>query len=110
MKENRTRDIASEFEVLWPLGEKTKLAIQPAPRLDTLEGKTIGELSDMLFRADILFSELEKLLSEQYPGIRFVNYEDFGCTHGGQEEATIASLPEKLVQNHCDAVISAVGG
>ena len=110
MKMKSTHRGESEFEVLWPLGAKSGRAINPAPRLQTLEGKTIGELSNNLFRADILFSELERLLSERYPGIRFVNYDEFGCIHGGQEEATISSLPEKLAQSHCDAVISAVGG
>ena len=110
VKKGNARDIESVFEVVWPLGEKAMKTIKPVPRPATLEGKTIGELSNMLFHADVLFAELEKLLSTRYPGVRFVNYEEFGYTHGGQEEATIASLPAKLAYNRCDAVISAVGG
>ena len=98
------------YRVVCPLGQKTVSGITPAPRLDTLEGKTICELWNMLFRGDMLFSELEGLLSEQYPGITFVSHNQFGYTHGGHEEETISQLAAKLASHGCDAVISSVGG
>ena len=110
MNSDNTSGADSRFEVVWPLGGKSTRDIQPVPRLDTLEGKTICEMSNMLFKADILYSELETLLSKRYPGVKFVSHENFGCTHGGHEEDTIAALPEKLAQFNCDAAISAVGG
>jgi len=41
---------------------------------------------------------------------KFVEYPTFGNTHGPQEAEIIATLPEKLRQYGCDAVISGVGG
>jgi hypothetical protein len=85
-------------------------AIPYAQRLDTLEGKTICELSNLIYRSDEIFPLVEKELSNRYEGIKFISYKTFGSIHGGGEESTIAALPNALKQNKCDAVISGVGG
>jgi hypothetical protein len=97
------------YEVVWPYGEKVGKISHLAKRLDTLNGKTVCEIWDYVFKGDKIFPILEKELAKQYPGIKFVNYSEFGSTHGGEEKRTIASLPSKLKENRCDAVISAVG-
>ena len=97
------------YEVVWPCGEKVGKITRLAKRLDTLKGKTVCELWDYLFRGEKIFQILEGELAKQYPGIKFVNYSEFGSTHGGEERTTIASLASKLKEKGCDAVISAVG-
>ena len=97
------------FEVLWPCGEKTAKIVPIAKRLDTLEGKTIGELWTNGFRGDKVFQILEKELSKRYAGIKFVNYQAFGSTHRQEERQTIAALPDRLRKHNCDAVISSMG-
>ncbi len=99
------RDQATE-RVLWPRGPKT-IDVRPlARRLDTLEGRTVGELWDDLFRGDEIFPMLEFELTRRFPGVRFVSYRAFGSTHGGEEHRTLAELPSKLQQHGVDAVIS----
>ena len=97
------------YEVLWPRGRKAEGTLSLASRLDTLEGKTVCELSPGTFRADEIFPMIEKELAKRYPGIKFVNYKEFGSTHGGDETKVLAAIPDKLKQNKCDAVISGVG-
>jgi hypothetical protein len=41
--------------VVWPRGQKTVAPKAVAPRLPTLDGMTIGELWDDLFRGDEIF-------------------------------------------------------
>ena len=96
-------------EVVWPRGKKTIEGARFAKRLDTLEGKTVCNLWDWLFRGDEISPMLEKELQKRFPGIKFVSYEVFGSTHGGDEAKVLAALPDKLKQNKCDAVISGVG-
>ena len=97
------------YTALWPRGEKT-VAIAPlAPRLDTLEGKTVAFLWDYLFRGDEIFPILESELSAAYPDIRFVGYSTFGSTHGSEEGRIIADLPKNLAENNVDAIISGMG-
>ncbi len=97
------------FEVLWPRGKRVAEAGRFASRLDTLDGKTVGALWDWAFRGEQVFPALGKELARRYPGLKFVSYETFGSTLGGEEARTVAALPDKLRQNGCDAVVSAMG-
>jgi hypothetical protein len=56
-----------------------------------------------------MFPVIEKELAKRYPGIKFVGYDVFGCTHGPEEREVLAALPDKIRENKCDAVISGVG-
>jgi hypothetical protein len=94
------------YRVVWPRGARTVQATDVAPRLPTLEGKTIGQLWDDLFRGDEIFPMLEAELGRRFPGVRFVRYDVFGSTHGRDEGRVLAELPDKLRQHEVDAVIS----
>ena len=93
-------------QVLWPRGRRTVTARPVAPRLETLAGKTIGQLWDDLFRGDEIFPILEEELGRRFPGVRFVRYDTFGSTHGRHEGKVLAELPEMLRRHQVDAVIS----
>ena len=94
------------YRVVWPRGPKTVQAADVAPRLSTLDGKTVGELWDDLFRGDEIFPILEEELRRRVPGIRFVRYDTFGSTHGRDEQRVLAELPGRLRELEVDAVIS----
>ena len=94
------------YRVVWPRGARTVPAADVAPRLDTLEGKVIGQLWDDLFRGDEIFPMLEEELTRRFPGIRFVPYDTFGSTHGREEQRVLAELPDRLRELGVDAVIS----
>lgn len=97
------------YAVAWPRGEKT-LEITPlADRLDSLEGKKIGFLWDYLFRGDEIFPVLEEGLKARFPGIEFVDYREFGSTHGGEEHEVIAAMADKLKATGVHAVVSGMG-
>jgi hypothetical protein len=57
-----------------------------APRLSTLEGKTIDQPWDDFFRGDEIFPILEEELARRLRGVRFVRYDTFGSTHGRDEQ------------------------
>jgi hypothetical protein len=97
------------YEVVWPRGKRATRDVHLAKRLDKLEGKTIGSLWNFAFRGDEIFPIINKELERRYPKTKFVSYEMFGSTHGGDEAQTIAALPEKLRQNKVDAIISGIG-
>ena len=94
------------YRVVWPRGPHDGAGGDVAPRLATLEGKTIGQLWDDLFRGDEIFPMLEEELARRYPGVRFVRYDVFGSTHGRDEQQVLAELPAKLKALEVDAVIS----
>ena len=74
-----------------------------------LSGKRVAFLWDMYFRGDEIFELLKEELGARYSGIDFVDYQEFGPTHGDGEEEMAAQLSSVLLAKKVDAVISAVG-
>jgi hypothetical protein len=99
-------DDRSIQRVLWPRARRTVEALPLAKRLPTLEGRTIAHVWDYLFRGDEIFPVLEAALASRFPGLRFVPYQTFGSTHGGDEHEVLAALPDRLRAHGVDAVIS----
>jgi hypothetical protein len=100
---------STEYEVVWPRSPRS-IKINPvAKRLDNLQGKTIAQLWDYIFRGDEIFPILEEELGKRFPTTKFINYNVFGSTHGDKEHEVVASIPEKLKQYRVDAVISGMG-
>ena len=97
------------YEVYWPRAPRERRNQPLARRLDTLEGKTVAQLWDYMFKGDQVFALLEEGLKAKYPGIRFVNWRELGNTHGSDERAVIAALPQKFKELGVDAAISGMG-
>lgn len=100
------------YEVVYPLERFAGELVPLVPRLDTLEGKTICELTQDMFGAEITFPEIRKLLSEQYPGIKVVLNTELPDTWGKRvpEKDLPELIPKALAEKGCDAVISGNGG
>ena len=94
------------YEVFWPRAERQQKRRALAPRLASLEGKTVAQLWDFVFRGDEIFETLDEALKARYPGIRFVSWREFGNTHGRDEREVVAAIPERLNAFGVDAVIS----
>ena len=100
--------------VISPIGSETVKASPTAPRLDSLNGKTICELWNEDFKGDIMFPIDRELLQERFPDVKFVPYTDFPIavlkgTPSYQREVLdqiIALAREK----GCDAFITGNGG
>ena len=97
------------YEVFWPRAPRQMRTKLLAPRLDSLEGKTVAQLWDYLFKGDEVFALLEESLKARFPGVRFVSWREFGSTHGGEERAALAALPQRFKEFGVDAVISGMG-
>lgn len=97
------------YAVVWPRSER-KLSVKPlAKRLETLEGKTVAQLWDFLFRGDEVFDLLEEGMKERYPGVKFVSWREFGSTHGADEREILANLSARFKEMGVDAAISGMG-
>ena len=98
------------YQVVWPLGKLAYQNMTLKPRIPDLNGKTICELSDYSFRGEEIFPVIREALRKIYPDIKFVEYTQFGNTHGASEAEVIRTLPTTLKEHGCDGVISGVGG
>jgi hypothetical protein len=103
------------YQVVSPLGEPAVKMIAMAPRLNTLEGKTICEVWNRGYRSDETFPVIRKMLKKKYPTIKIVPYDEMPqcdvhdlsvATRAKTIKALIAAIKEK----RCDAVIGGNGG
>ena len=102
------------YEVVSPLGEPVMKMVTMAPRLETLAGKTIGEIWNGGFRGDESFPMIERLLRDRYPTVKLIPYSEFPLAtvasfHPEKKQETLAALREKLKEKGCDAVITGNG-
>lgn len=102
------------MEVISPLGGETIDAKAGAARLETLNGKTIGEMWNGDFKGDFTFPVLRELLHERYEDLRVVPYTEFPYStirgtpaHQRQVDAQMIALAK---EKGCDAVIAGNGG
>jgi hypothetical protein len=98
------------YEVVSPLGEPVVKQVSMAPRLQTLEGKTIGEIWNGGFRGDESFPLIEKMLRERYPTVKMIPYTEFplvtiASLHPETKAKTLQGLRSKLKEKGCDAAI-----
>ncbi len=100
---------AETYKVVWPSGRQVHDGHQLAKRLDDLNGKTVAQLWDWVFKGDKMFDIWERELAAKYPDIKFISWREFGEIHGANEHAVLEALPAKLKEHDVDAVIVGVG-
>ena len=103
-----------QYEVISPIGIESVKKQTIAPRLDSLEGKTICETWNRDFKGDIMFPIYRELLKERFPGVKVIPYTEFPfSTLSGTSEfqrEVSQQIAEKAREKGCDAVISGNGG
>lgn len=99
----------SEYQVVWPKGQKVFSDGDTVERVGDLSGKTVATLWDYLFRGDEIMAIVSKKLADRFPAMKFVSHEVFGNNHGSQQRELLVQVPGKLRLHEVDAVISLVG-
>jgi len=97
------------YAVVWPLGKSHWDKRDLNPGLGDLNGKTIAEVWDRVFRGEEIFPAIRAALKKKYPQVRFVEYDTFGDPQGVNQKQVLADLPALLRKHNVDAVISGVG-
>ena len=97
------------YDVVWPRGERNTTVTALAPRPRSLAGKKVALLWDYLFKGDVVMNELADGLKEQFPGVEFVHWDEFGNTHGQNEREVVAGLAQKMRAFDIQAALSGMG-
>jgi hypothetical protein len=100
----------SKYEVVFPLGRRARQTRERAARPRTLDGVTIGELSNHKFDSEFAFESIEKAILKRVPTAKFVSFERFGNTYGPSESEVIRDLPENLRRHGVGVAISGMAG
>ncbi len=89
------------LEVFDPSG-LTEVTELHAPRLETLEGKKIGLLSDDMWQAHRTFPLIQKLLGERVPGATVIPYTELPL---GNSKIDLDETADLIAEEGFDAVI-----
>jgi hypothetical protein len=103
-----------DLAVLSPAGLPVTQSKGIAPRLDTLEGKVVGEVYNHHFKGDQMFALYRRLLQERYPGVRIVPFTEMPASYVGGDPATQRRIAQEVAQQArekgIDALIAGNGG
>lgn len=88
------------LEVYDPTGKQEVTELH-APRLPSLNGKTICELSNSSWEARRTFPFIRELLQKQFPDLKIIPFSELPDTYGIDETL----LASKLKELHCDGAI-----
>jgi hypothetical protein len=113
--------IRMKMEVASPLGEVVGESVPPAPRLDTLNGKTVCEFSSNLYNEEMSFPILREMLRERYPDIKLIPFEEMNeglpgstmMTYSGkiaEQDQKMSAAIALAKEKGCDAAIVGNGG
>jgi hypothetical protein len=103
----------STIEVVSPAGLEVVKRSGSASRVENLDGKTICEVWNGVFRGDFTFPIIRKLLQQKYPCVRIIPYTEFPHTPGSDNPARQRERARQIAamakEKGCDAVISGNG-
>ena len=101
------------YDVLSPVGNSEIKLIQQAPRLNTLDGKTIAIVGGS-FMASVTHPEIKRLILKRYPTAKVILLNEIGSAgpYPGQgvKRQQKDEFEQKLKEMKVDAVISGNGG
>ena len=63
-----------QVQIMSPAADRVDFKVPPAPRLASLEGKTIGLYNNMTGGADIAVDRVAEHLSRRYSNVKFERY------------------------------------
>jgi hypothetical protein len=104
----------NEIDVISPVGLAGTQNQAIAPRLESLEGKTVGEVYNHHFKGDLMFGLYRQLLKQRYPGVRIVPYTELPASFVGGDMAYHRHVAQEVAarakEKGCDALITGNGG
>ena len=101
------------FPVVSPVGRSMVTHIEQAPRLTTLDNKTIA-IVGVSFMAHVTHPELKRIIEEQYSNVTVLLTDEMGYAGPyagmGIDRPQAQAFKQKLIEHHVDAVICGNGG
>ena len=82
--------------------------------IDTLEGKTIGEVYNNHFKGELMFQTYRQLFKEKFPGVKVIPFSEFPTVFVGGDPASQKKTAREIAAlakaRGCDALITGNGG
>jgi hypothetical protein len=100
--------------VISPEGLPLGVARNISRHLDTLEGKTIGEVYNNHFKGELMFQTYRQLFKKKFRGVKIIPYDEFPIVYVGGDPASQKKIAREIAalakDKGCDALITGNGG
>ncbi len=100
--------------VISPEGLQLRGTGSASRHLDTLEGKTIGEVYNNHFKGELMFKTYRRLLQARFPGVKIIPYDKFPIVYVGgdpiAQKQTAKDIAKLAKEWGVDALITGNGG
>ena len=106
--------MSEKMKVVSPEGLQLSRMTGVSRHLDTLAGKTIGEVYNNHFKGEQMFGIYRRLLKERFPGVKIIPFDKFPTVYVGGDPAsqkkTARRIAELAKEWEVDAIITGNGG
>ena len=106
--------MSDTMKVLSPEGLQLDQMSGVSRHLETLAGKTIGEVYNNHFKGEFMFQTYRRLLKERFPGVRIIPFDKFPRVYVGGDPAsqkkTAREIARLAKEWEVDAIITGNGG
>jgi len=106
--------MSTKMSVVSPEGLQRSTVAGASRHLDTLEGKTIGEVYNNHFKGELMFKTYRRLFKERYPGVKIIPYDQFPIVYVGgdpvSQKKTAKDIAALAKEWEVDAIITGNGG
>lgn len=106
--------MSTKMSVVSPEGLQRSGVAGASRHLDTLEGKTIGEVYNNHFKGELMFKTYRRLFKERYPGVKIIPYDQFPIVYVGgdpvSQKKTAKDIAALAKEWEVDAIITGNGG
>ena len=106
--------MSDKMKVISPEGLQLNQMTGVSRHLDTLAGKTIGEVYNNHFKGEQMFGIYRRLLKERFPGVKIIPFDEFPTVYVGGDPASQKKTAREIAalakQWAVDAIITGNGG
>lgn len=100
--------------VISPKGLPPGLTNKLSPHLNSLDGKTIGEVYNNHFRGELMFHTYRQLFRKKFDRVKIIPYDEFPIVYVGGDPASQKKIAREIAaiakEKGCDALITGNGG
>ena len=100
--------------VISPEGLPLGVTKNIAAHLDTLDGKTIGEVYNNHFKGELMFQTYRRLFTEKFRGVKIIPFTEFPIVYVGGDAESQKKIAKEIADlaklKGVDALITGNGG
>jgi hypothetical protein len=106
--------VKEKLSVVSPEGLPLGATKNISNHLDTLDGKTIGEVYNNHFKGELMFQTYRRLFKEKYKNIKIIPYDEFPIVYVGGDPESQKRIAKEIAaiakEKGVDAIITGNGG